>query len=111
MQQTFNHRLNGLKEMAIKSTLTGYDDTYEFAKELGQHYKIFGIYATSNIEGAYSIGRAIIDNNGTTIKFTSIKNIKNLNLVNDDKLDWANPIAIVTTDRTPFLFSCFNNLN
>ena len=40
-EQVFNHRLtNGLREMAVKSTLTGYDDTYEFAKELGQHYKI-----------------------------------------------------------------------
>ena len=105
-EQVFNQRLtNGMREMAVESTLMGYNDTYEFAKELGQHYKIFGLYNTDNIAGAYPVDEVIINNNGKTIKVSTIKKAENLQLEDDETHEWSDPIAIVSTDGTPFIFS------
>ena len=105
-EEVFNQRLaNGLREMAVKSTLMGYENSYEFAKELSNHYKIFGIYDTDNIGEVYAVVDVIINNEGDTISVSSIKKPKNLKLKDDETHVWANPVAILTTDGTPFIFS------
>ena len=109
-EQIFKHRLtNGIREMAVKSTLTGYNDAEEFAKELSNHYKIFGIYNSSNIASAYPVGEVIINKDGKTLKVSKIKNPENLNLNNENGENWSAPVAIVTPDGTPFIFSYNKN--
>ena len=105
-EQIFNHRLtNGLREMAVKSTLIGYDNTYDFAKELSNHYKMFGIYNSDNIISAYPVEKVIINNEGKTLKVSAIKKVENLKLENNETHEWSAPVAIIATDGTPFIFS------
>ena len=104
-EKVFKLRLvHGLREMAVKSRLTNFDSTYDFAQELGQHYKYLNLCKSDNIKACYQVDE-VTDPKGNVIKVSSIKTIKNLNLADDEKHEWAEPVAIVTTDGTPFIFS------
>ena len=108
-EQMFKVRLvQGLRDMAVKSRLTNFDSTYEFAQELSNHYKIFNICNSDNIQACYQVDE-VTDSNEDTLKVSSIKTIKHLNLKNENGNEWLAPVAIVTTDGTPFIFSYNKN--
>ena len=106
-EKVFKLRLvHGLREMAVKSRLSNYDSTYDFAKELGQHYKYLNLCNSDNIQACYQVDE-VMDQRGNLIDVSSIKSFKNLSLKEMD--GWTNPVAIVTTDGTPFIFSYNKN--
>ena len=103
-QQVFRARLlNGLKETTVQSTLMGYESTMDFAKALGQHYKMFNLCDTNNIKACYSIEEVVLNDEGETLAVEDIKKAKNLSLEEDD--GWLDPVAMVATDGTIFIMS------
>ena len=102
-EKVFKLRLvHGLREMAVKSRLTNFDSTYDFAQELGQHYKYFNLCKADNIKACYSVDK--VDTGRGELDLSNIT-ASTLNLKNDDTHEWLEPVAIVTTDGTPFIFS------
>ena len=102
-QEVFRARLlNGLKETAVQSSLMGYDTTMEFAKALGQHYKMFNVCDTNNISACYNVGEVVINENGNTLNIEDIDSAEYLNL---DVNKYLPPVTIVSPDGTLFIMS------
>ena len=102
-REVFERRLlKGLNEMAVQSTLMGYESSYDFAKALSQHYKMFNICNTNDISKCYNVDEVIIDTDGNTIKISDIKKAKNLGKDGDE---WLDPVAFVATDGSVMIFS------
>ena len=104
-EKVFKLRLiQGLREMTVKSRLSNYDSTYEFAQELGRHYKYFKLCNSNNIKACYSVDK--VDTGRGEIELSNITT-STLNLKEED--GWLTPVAIVSTDGTPFIFSYNKN--
>ena len=107
-KEVFRSRLlNGLKETAVQDTLMGYDSTMEFAKVLGQHYKMFNVCDTNNIKACYNVDDVVLNSEGDTLAVADITKAKNLSLEEDD--GWLDPVTMVATDGTVFIMSYNKN--